>query len=63
MKAILEFEAPESCAKCYFVGTDECNNSICDLTDGKHIKHNDWDYEIERAPFCPLKIEKDGENE
>ena len=61
-KAIFEFNAPESCAKCLFLrvlrdldGYTYWNCTVCD-----------YQYEIDtplegRDPYCPLKIQKQEE--
>ena len=53
MKAILEFAAPESCAECRFFDNDGCRCWAA-------LELIGLIYNIERAPFCPLKIVPEG---
>ena len=70
MKAILEIDAPETCAECILC--DLSRFSVCMISDVKSIEEaarirlSGWKYNISRAPFCPLKIVEEsegGENE
>ena len=53
MKAILEMDMPESCAKCDFCENDITMTFYCMAAKDEY----EWDdsYTEERAPFCPLK--------
>lgn len=64
MKAIFEFDAPESCEECPYCGCDAENYELCILMDGKLLPLDENEYgdrksDIGRAPFCPLEIVSD----
>ena len=58
MKAILEFEAPESCGGCvlsyhYKNRNTKRNEAVCVP---KNLACEEYSDSDTRAPFCPLKI-------
>ena len=63
MKAVLEIDAPESCAECgleydgYGLGSPYCVAMEC----GFQVFSITEEYKDKRAPFCPLRIVEDGE--
>lgn len=68
MKARFEIEVPTSCSGCYFISHNsycENNGGICILADCFDYSDTSVPAEIiftERATFCPLTIEGDGED-
>ena len=58
MKAVLEFDAPESCSECsLFFEIDDLNEYRCAALPGESFYATDFG--VVRAPFCPLKIIKE----
>lgn len=59
MKAILEFDAPESCVKCRLCSNPLGYNFYCAGYSGNAGGYFTDEFRDRRAPFCPLQIKPD----